>query len=307
MAFMTLSHVAYTSDQVIGSILEPVERYAPIFLAERSCAYNIPTQVSFDGDWSPLNNESSYEALIDQYGPFILDYPDLFEAHGISSVYYEVVASVSHIFVTYYLFYPHDAGDGCQYSGPEDPGGHQNDASSVMLILRRDTAGPFIEWVVTMDHGFVAVSRPEEALMVDGKPVIAIRNGTHQMMALRRDNLLLPGEFYYRFGLDVRYSLEPIFTALWPQRANDVLFCLFSKGIGIQYCEEKNKAKGRGTPPWAPWAREFKPGKLTKEDLLKARGLAESFFDPIGAFESLYPDGQVYSSEYIYNPYIDLK
>ena len=299
-------HPAEAAEPITGTI-DPVDRYAPIFITDRNCAYNIPTQVSFDGNWDPLDNESNYEALLGQYNPFFTNYPGLFRMRGISYIYYEAVASVSHTFVTYYLFYPHDAGDDCKYRSYADPGGHQNDASSMMLMLNNDPAGDFIDRIIMMDHGFVTVKKLSEIETVDGKPVIIVKTGTHQMTALEKNREVPESNLYYRFGLDTSYSLEPIFTSLWPQRSNEKLFCLFSDGIGVQYCEEKNKARGRGTPPWAPWAREFKPTKLAQEDLLKARGLAQSFFDPIKAFESLYSNGQFYSTEYLYNPYIDRK
>lgn len=280
-------------------------RYSPVFISDRykdnslqECPYNIPTQVSFDGDWNPLNNEENYESILSSSSSASAPLK-------IASIYYEEISSSTHIFLTYYLFYPHDAGDGCAYSEPTDAGGHQNDASSLMLILRHDKDGTFIDRIMTMDNGLVTVKTPDEVKMIRGRPVIVIKNGTHQMTALDNSAGLPDADSYYRFGMETPYSLEPIFTSIWLQKENEELFCLFSGNVGIRYCEEENKTKGRGTPPWAPWAREFKPTVTAQEELLKTLGLAQSFFDPIKAFGSLYANDRYYSSQYIYNPYLN--
>ena len=80
--------------------------FAPIFIAPRFksdggvCKYNIPTVASFDANWNPLDNEKNYGELLSQY-PDLVEKPDSYLQRGISTIYYEAIASKSHIFITY--------------------------------------------------------------------------------------------------------------------------------------------------------------------------------------------------------------
>ncbi|MBT3182784.1 MAG: hypothetical protein HN337_09815 [Deltaproteobacteria bacterium] len=281
--------------------------FAPIFIAPLEkekggvCKYNIPTLVSFDANWDPLDNEKNYRDLLNKY-PDLLKKPDRYLQRGISNVYYEAIASKSHMFITYYLFYPHDAGDGCAYESPTDPGGHQNDASSVMLIIRNENSERKLEWIAIQDHGESSHIPADNAFIIDGRPFIGVKNGTHQMNPILTYDEFPDEDENYFLGLTTTYQLAPLFPSLWAQRYNSELFCTFFRNTGMRFCEEQNKAENRGTPPWAPWAREFRVGGVAPLYFFGNRGIAQSFTDPIRAFTELY-ENAFYSEEYIYNPY----
>ena len=102
------------------------------------------------------------------------------------------------------------------------------------------------------------------------------------------------------------YDLMPIFPTLWAERGNEDLFCDFLNDVGMRYCEEADKAPGRGTPPWAPWAREFSFNEmLDVNNAPGLRNLAESHVDPAYAFQPLYKNSNAsYSLIYWFNPYM---
>jgi hypothetical protein len=287
-------------------ISDIVNRFSPVFLEDRHCNSNIPTAVNFDNDWDPTNNETSYELAIKTYRD-LLDKPEHYRGKGFANVYYEAIASKTHVYLTFYLFYPHDAGDNCAFGIKQPGGGHQNDASSMMLIVRKGASAKSdkLEYVITSDHEQISVLRPEEIKTADGKPIISISSGNHTMEAVKPESQLPAREDNYYFGdkLGEKYSLIRIFDSLWMQRNNNKLFCAnlgFTEITGARFCRADDGIKGRGTPPWAPWARTFvEGGRLS----CGFAGKCLSFSDPINAFKHLYQNDSAYSTEYDFNPY----
>lgn len=277
--------------------------------------YNIPTRVNFDGDWNVQNNEATYDALLKTH-PEIIQTPGKFPQYGVADIYYEAISSKTHVFLTYYLFYPHDASAGCTATTISSDGkhldGHLNDASSLMLIVRKQGTNEKpdgkLEWVITQDHGDIT-NTPGPNVKTDGqRPVVQIDNANHYMNTLP-SSAALPGKStHYIFGKTDDYRLVAIYKNLWPQRKNPTVFGAFNEhGVGVQFMDETEpKPSARGTPPWAPWAREFNKTNLLKWGLqyaLGGRGIAASFFDPIQALIGLYIDVENYSRDYVYHPY----
>lgn len=273
-------------------------RYAPVFLTEAK-RYNIPLAVDFDGDWKANNNNTNYDAFLNKFPTFVQN-P---YASGFSitpTVYYETIETKTHIFLTYYLFFPHDAGDYHTFESGNPRGGHNNDSTSMMVVASKD--GNEVR-VITQDSGIMASFPKSETRQYHGRPVLVLSSGNHTLRAMRSWGDRLPEEltedrrkiFLYTHGEDGhKYQLVNIHVSLWPQRANKDLFDKFVRGIGVQLTGKN--------APWAPWARSFSDPVVSKQD----RGLAESFFDPFrvlvsGACHTI-PKDQC-SGEYVVNPY----
>lgn len=286
-------------------------QFAPVFTAARFknisgspdalCPYNIPTRVDFDGNWDVTDNERHYDALLHEHPTLQLN-PSDFSERGVATIYYEAIASRTHLFLTYYLYYPHDAGDDCVYTATDAQGrhlgGHLHDSSSVMLIVAR--AGG-LEWAITSDHGTQRMFRASDLRLYAGKPVLRVSNASHYMV-MQEDGHLPGIDTHYLYGAADPYRLAPIHLDLWARRHSASIFGNFLAGVGLRFREEANPAVGdRGPPPWAPWARPF-----AQTDYIDwQRGTALSFVDPIAVFQNLYVDFSEtdFSHEYAYNPY----
>lgn len=288
-------------------------KFAPIFVIGRYqtheraepnalCPYNIPTLVNFDGNWDAEDNEGHYEMLLAQHPGIITD-PGRYHDLGISLIYYEAISSQTHVFLTYYLFYPHDAGGGCRHTvmqGGKHLEGHRNDATSMMLIVRKGEPDDQLEWVRNFDRGIFASHHRSTFATMNGRPVIHLDNANHYMELSQRA-LLPKAETHYLFGLRDRYHLVSLYETLWEQRGNPQLFDSFAKGVGIRFKNEEPRSPKRGLPPWAPWTRRF-----ISSDHITAAGTTKSYVDPITAFERLYYNDSngPYSQEYLHNPYL---
>lgn len=299
LILIVLNIITLGSDAMAKPAVESVAgKYAPVFLTEAK-RYNIPLAVDFDGDWKTSNNNVNYDAFLGKFPTFVQNpYASGFPIKP--TVYYETIETKTHIFLTYYLFFPHDAGDYHIFEPGDPRGGHNNDSTSMMVVVSKD--GKEMR-VITQDSGIMASFPKNETRQYLGHPMLVLSSGNHTLRTMRSWGDKLPEEltedrrkiFLYSHGEDGnKYQLVNIHDSLWQQRTNKDLFDKFVRGIGVQLTGKN--------APWAPWARSFSDPMVSKQD----RGLAESFFDPFkvllsGACHAI-PKDQC-SGEYVVNPY----
>ena len=102
-------------------------RYAPVFLQELPQQGLAPAHwdylcaMNFDGDWNPLNNLQNLEAEPDgqQWQP---------------TVYYSLLETKSHFFITYTLFHPLEWSQEAQHVRKS----YENDIKTLQLVVKKD-------------------------------------------------------------------------------------------------------------------------------------------------------------------------
>lgn len=249
------------------------------------CKVNIPMRADFDGDWDTQNNASNYQAMIEA-NPSLFTTPK--NSKNQAAIYFQQKESDTHVFVTYYLYYPQDGGPGC-FNAPSIWLGHQNDATSFMMIYKKNApSDPAFEMLITSDHNEVNQYTPDQLAMDHGSPIIEVTNGTHQLSPrLKADeekvtdrvvmDVLVSDENPNKTTGDVQYDLVSG-DELWAQRFNVQVF--------KNATETESGSQFFGTRAgWAPWARKFSER-------------ANAYLDPINAFAGLY-EGKVYSTTYV--------
>lgn len=309
------------------SLFHVAERFRPVFVINSTCPYDLPQTVNFDDDWDVLNNERNYSRELQRtnYQNEVNDAQSLQQlltkgGRITPEVYYEVIESESHYFMTYYLFYPHDAGDNCAFLPRNPNGGHQNDATSMMMIVRKNESGGTIEYVLNNPHLGISDDTPDKVKMQDGRPMLIVSSGNHTAASAKPDEQIPTAGALLALGTDVPYALHHIYDELWPERHNLQVFGTFDGTIDFETYRRKSRTTndiadamigvryrwngiGKNRPPWAPWARGFSTTTFDLEDV-RGRGLALSFIDPIKAFADLYRGQTGYSTTYVTNPYL---
>jgi len=287
--FLFSSLAALASDNNIEKI---ARLYAPVFLTEAK-RYNIPIPINFDNDWSAENNVANYNLFL-QLNPKFVRKPYSKDSKLHPTVYYELIETKNHYFLTYYLFFPFDAGDYHTFEPGHPTGGHNNDATSLMLLVDKKEK---TYRLITQHHGKIERFAFQALRRYRRRPVVEITSGNHAIRALKRGELLKEERvkqrrnvFYYHHGeKGEKYKLLRIYDTIWPKRNYKILFGRFDGGMGMQF-------KGNHGP-WAPWARTF----VEKGLFEKAHWPEKTFFDPSDVFcgELLHNC----SKGYLQNPY----
>lgn len=270
-------------------------KYAPILLTEGK-RYNIPTRADADGDWDASNNASNYDKFLAGAREFIQK-PYEKDAPYFPTLYYEAIVTSTHLFITYYLFFPHDAGDYHTFEPGDPRGGHNNDATSLMVVVPRSEK-PFR--VITQDHGRITSMSQTEIRLHGDRPVLEISSGNHALRGLKNGEKIREEEpearrqiFLYAHGeKGQEYKLLRVHETLWLQRKNGDLFGGFDGETGVQFKGDHG--------PWAPWARPFTDSVPGTIGFALGWRLAESFFDPANV---LCLSGEECSKGYLKNPY----
>ncbi|GAA2580917.1 hypothetical protein GCM10010435_67910 [Winogradskya consettensis] len=265
------------------------------------------TKVDYDGD---LNGRNNWDRAADSDVSFA------------ANVYYSVVETSSHWFVTYFFFHPRDWVD-----HPFFETEHENDGEGLMLSIEKDgTDYGVLRAMVTVAHSDFYSYTPSGSSWTNGRETI---DGTVQLQSSPHDAFQHPvtaqevqghglkawpqydingdGIVYYPSGTaetpsstndrDVRYALIDIFAdgGLWAQRANSSLFASLGTfagdtsgdcGVGTFSCGT-NSAN-------APW------GWDDGNDL---PGRGEIATDPAKLSAEYYTIPGTLSRAYAYNPY----
>ncbi|HUP58154.1 MAG TPA: hypothetical protein VM598_11920 [Bdellovibrionota bacterium] len=267
-------------------------RYAPMIFQHTGShpKADAITNVDFDGDWSSNNN---------------WDNLDRFEVPAF--VYYSVIETESHYFITYAFFHPRD------YAWLCFPWiCHENDLEGAGLTVEKTAAGPGdVVYLETKAH--TSMDRTRDVPHIGGKTALYVERGGHGVhpwkpvtkgkfftysYAGRADD---PGEASEgAFG----YELLPIETTIWAQRNSigkgqtyrntyDYTGTRFSLGpVPNKFAGEK-WAANVVTAPWS-WSDGGVGG-------LK---LGDWFFDPALAVSRRVTLSKPISLEYVHNPYI---
>lgn len=281
---------------------ELARHYAPEIHHGVASDQDFITAVDFDGDWVSNNNWENQPG------------GDL-SAH----VYYSVIETGTHWFLFYSLFHPRDyTDDPCEDSG----GCHENDMESIQLVVRKDGSSfGQLQAVETLAHGDINLFpagdgvrgnflMPRSKAKLEGShPIVYVETYGHGIYAQRK--ILVPNRMVYRAGdqarvpqdmadKDVAYALVPIYDTLWqhrdeigPGKAFDTPFDYRGQTLPAAF-DGENYGKDRANPPWGY--------DQAIGDTLQ-RG--DWFLDPARAL--LYHaefEGE-FSTEYLYNPYLD--
>ncbi|MFB6393707.1 hypothetical protein [Polymorphospora lycopeni] len=265
------------------------------------------TRVDFDGDLAGRNNWDRAAA------------PDVsFAAH----VYYSVLETASHWYLTYFFFHPRDWTD-----HPFFETEHENDGEGVLFVVERDgsTYGT-LRAAVTVAHGDFFSYTPAGSTWTGGRetvdgtvrfqssphdphqhPVTAQEAKGHGLKAHPQYDIVGDGIVYYPSTVaetpshaddrDVRYRLVDIFApgGLWAQRANPDLFAHLGTFAG-------DASGGCGTGTWACSVNSANaPWGWDDGDDLPARG--EIATDPAKLSTEYFAVPGGLSRTYTYNPY----
>ncbi|MEV4640468.1 hypothetical protein AB0J80_24305 [Actinoplanes sp. NPDC049548] len=265
------------------------------------------TRVDFDGDLNGRNNWDS----AGQPGAS-------FAAH----VYYSVVETGSHWFITYFFFHPRDWID-----HPFFETEHENDGEGVTLAIEKNgTDYGVLRGAVTVAHSDFYSYTPAGSTWTNGRetidgtlqtqssphdsfqhPVTAQERGGHGLKAYPQYTINGDGIIYYPSTTaetpsstndrDVRYALVDMFAAggLWAERGNDSLFAALGTfagdtsggcGVGTFSCGT-NSAN-------APWGWD---------DGNDVPGRGEIATDPAKLSAEYFTVPGTLSRSYVYNPY----
>jgi hypothetical protein len=279
-----------------------IRAYAPVITQGTASDQDYITAVDFDGDWISNNNWENQPG------------GDL-SAH----IYYSVIETETHWFLFYSLFHPRDYTDEpCEKSG----GCHENDMESIQLVVRKDGT-PFgqLQAMETLAHQEIylhpaddsvkgnALDAGSDVKLEDGHPVVNVETYGHGIYGKRI--IMVPHKVVYRVGdqaeapedlkdEDVAYRLVPIYDTLWQHRdeigpglAFDQPFDYRGQTLAANF-DGQDFGEDKANTPWGY-------NQATGDTLLRG----DWFLDPAKAL--LYHasfDGD-FSTEYLYNPYLD--
>jgi hypothetical protein len=276
--------------------------YAPVIQHGVASDQDFITRVDFDGDWTSNNNWENQPA------------GDL-SAH----VYYSVIETETHWFLFYSLFHPRDyTDDPCEKSD----GCHENDMESIQLVVRKDgTAFGRLQALETLAHQEIhlypaagpvkanALKVESEVKLQDSHPVVYVETYGHGIYAKRI--ILVPHTVVYVVGdqaevpldlkdKEVTYRLVPIYDSLWQHRdeigpglAFDQPFDYRGKALAAAF-DGEDYGEDRANSPWGY-------NQATGETLLRG----DWFLDPAKALLYHATFEGDFSTEYIFNPYLD--
>ncbi|MBM7775811.1 hypothetical protein JOD54_006015 [Actinokineospora baliensis] len=273
-------------------------RWAPIHYQDTdSSDYDADylSKVDFDGEWNTLNN---WEAQDDSV------------ARLTGSVYFSVVETGTHWFVTYSFYHPRDWED---FPDPLSLYTHENDMEGVLLTVRKDgsTYGA-LEAMVTVAHtdfySYVPAGSPYVSGRenVDGPLQLQTYNGAahpttfqeakgHGIYAKNADHTPdSDGVVYYPSGTAevpasgtdsfVGYSLVDVFAGggLWARRANAETFASYGTFRG------DNGKDNAANAPWG-WDDGNDGGDIPRGFLATDPAyLVAQYFNGEGTFATAY-------------------
>ena len=281
---------------------ELIHAYSPVITQGTASDQDFITAVDFDGDWIGNNNWENQPG------------GDL-SAH----VYYSVIETGTHWFMFYSLFHPRDYTDEpCEKSD----GCHENDMESIQLVVRKDgTSFGRLEAVETLAHQNIylhpaddsvtgnALDAGSEVKLEDGHPVVNVETYGHGIYGKRI--ILVPHTVVYRAGKqaevpqdlkdkDVAYRLVPIYDTLWQHRdeigpglAFDQPFDYRGQILAANF-DGENFGEDKANTPWGY-------NQATGDTLLRG----DWFLDPAKALLYHANFAGDFSTEYLYNPYLD--
>ncbi len=241
---------------------------------------------NFDGDWDATNN---WENL---------------ETHEIKPVvYYAVVESPSHYFITYAYFHPRD----WTRTPFTKIGQHENDLEGAVYFIKKDTTDfGKLEGIVTVFHHqliYNSASKFEKNKLFEEDKYFTIQQAKGHGCKLAKDIIRKERAVIY-FPTSVNfhkrkflnqtvtsYELINLFAPneLWSQRSN---FLFFEKDQTIK----GNNGKG-ANPPWLWQSTKW-------EKVLPAGALAKY---PSAVLQFIQTKKIHLDSNYIYNPYLGIE
>ncbi|HET9269837.1 MAG TPA: hypothetical protein VFO31_16785 [Vicinamibacterales bacterium] len=288
------------------------EHYAPVVFQEsRSTVLDFITRFDYDGDWKGDNNwRNAY----------------LFDLTG--HVYYSVIESTSHYFITYAFYHPRDY-TARPYEGFAPKTEHENDMEGCTITIEKDGT-PFGKVVLleTLAHDVffkyenrdnrkvsAGGSKIDGAIQfVDGRPAVYVEAEGHgvkspsRLQMASRNNF--PGIVYRYTGTasvpgsnrdpNATYDLVAIEDTLWAHRFD----------VGSTFCCADSYAMNGGTTASVgsafngpiggcaakpPWGWDQANDKISKGDW---------FRDPLKAYPTQLRI-QNFTGSYVHNPYLE--
>jgi hypothetical protein len=288
------------------------EHYAPVVYQEsRSTVLDFIAKFDYDGDWKGDNNwRNAY----------------LFDLSG--HVYYSVIESTNHYFITYAFYHPRDY-TARPYEGFAPKTEHENDMEGCTITIEKDGT-PFGKVVLleTLAHDvfFKYDNRDNRRVsngslkldgsmtFVDGRPAVYIEAEGHGVKAASRSVVAsgpnFPGIVYRYAGKaavpesnrdpNATYDLVSIEDTLWAQRFEvGSLFCCadtyaMNDGGSARLGSAFNGPIG-GCAAKPPWGWDQASDKIAKGDW---------FRDPLKAYPTQLRI-QNFSGSYVHNPYLE--
>ncbi len=287
------------------------EHYAPVVFQEsRSAVLDYITNFDFDGDWRGDNNWRN---------AYLFDLPGY--------VYYSVIESSRHYFITYAFYHPRDY-TATPYEGFAPKTEHENDMEGCTVTIEKDgTANGKPILLQTLAHDVFFKYNNREARRVtagalkldgamtflDGRPAVYIEPEGHGVKAATaaavRNPAAFPGLVYRYTGLagfprsgqdkQATYDLISIEDTLWAHRFDvGTTFCcadsyLVPGGQRVSYGSAFNGPIG-GCAAKPPWGWDQREDALAKGDW---------FRDPLRAYATQLRI-QGFSGTYLHNPYL---
>ena len=298
--------------------------FAPLLKQSYASKYDIPTRFDFDGDYIGNNNwenAASYQT---------------FPAYA----YFDVKETKTHYFIHYGYFYPRDWLDDCE-KPPTLENCHENDYESLLVVVKKDEQDKIITYEVRA-HIFLniyiednkiyqnAISKGDKPDNANFRNYVEMYNKTHPVLYAEAhghgrygslQDMLEKNEWFENSILKLEVGVSPsyptgpgnyqydllnIYETFWPYKDNTgngktfdgPFFDWEYNGNGIKFILPANmdgdisgknfEADGSS----APWGFEKGDWFLNPAYVIQKRlGLAETEM----------------STEYIFNPYIQIK
>jgi hypothetical protein len=291
---------------------ELAEHYAPVVFQEsRSTVLDFITSFDYDGDWKGDNNwRNAY----------------LFDLSG--RVYYGVIESTSHYFITYAFYHARDY-TARPYEGFAPKTEHENDLEGLTLTVEKDgSAFGKVVLLETLAHDIFykyenrdnrkvsngALKLDGAMTFVDGRPAIFVEAEGHGVKAASRSVVESGGSFagiVYRYtgkaavpesnrDPNATYDLVSIEDTLWAHRFDiGTTFCcadsyVMNGGTSESVGSALNGPIG-GCAAKPPWGWDQASDRIAKGDW---------FRDPLKAYATQLRI-QNFTGAYVHNPYLE--
>jgi len=288
------------------------EHYAPVVFQEsRSTVLDFITSFDYDGDWKGDNNWRN---------AYLFDLP--------GRVYYSVIESTSHYFITYAFYHARDY-TARPYEGFAPKTEHENDLEGMTLTVEKDgSAFGKVVLLETLAHDIfykyenrdnrkVSAGRLKvdgAITFVDGRPAIYVEAEGHGVKAASRavaaSGSSFPGIVYRYTGKaavpesnrdpNATYDLVSIEDTLWAHRFDvGSTFCCadsyaMTGGVTASIGSAFNGPIG-GCAAKPPWGWDQASDTIAKGDW---------FRDPLKAYPTQIKI-QNFSGTYVHNPYLE--
>jgi len=287
------------------------EHYAPVVFQEsHSTVLDFITRFDFDGDWRGDNNWRN---------AYLFDLP--------GNVYYSVIESTSHYFITYAFYHVRDY-TARPYEGFAPKTEHENDMEGCALTIEKDGT-PFgnIVLLETLAHDIFykydnrdnrkvaagALKLDGSMTLVDGRPALLIEAEGHGVKAAGQSEVRAVDSFQgvvYRYtgkaavpesnrDPHASYDLVSIEDTLWAKRFDvGSTFCCadpyaMADGSSVTLGSAFNGPIG-GCAAKPPWGWDQANDQIAKGDW---------FRDPLKAYATQVRI-QNFSGTYVHNPYL---